>query len=205
MYFRTKRKVFKTNKIKFLLAIVIVLFANHVMGQDDKYEEFIIGEKIYKPGCGWFKLSTGTSYNIKREAYESSSNICYSFRVKNTYLQLGYHSSSDMFFTKRSSQKLNDLYISIGSRKETKKSNISVFAGPSYAYGANYFETNTLGLKYYKAFTRLGLIANAEYTFKIFYDMGLGLSIFGSYNERYKVAGIQLHVYLSGAFKGKIE
>lgn len=174
------------------------------IGQNDKYEEFIIGDKIYKPGSAWFKLSSGPSYNLNLETIESSSNLSYSFRVKDSYFQLGYHTSSNTFFTLRSYQKLNDLYVSYGIRRETKKTNISAFAGPSFSYGGHYFDTDPYGRKRYKGFTQLGLIINAEYTMKIFYDLGLGISAFGSFNRNYRVIGIQVHLYLSGALKGKI-
>ena len=178
--------------------------AINVVAQDDKYEEFIIGDKIYKPGCGWFKIASGGSYNLGLETYESSTNLSYSFRIKDSYFQLGYHASSNTFFTIRSYQKLNDLYISYGLRKESKKYNISAFTGPSFSYGGYYFDTDSLGRKRYKGFTQLGLVINAEYTRKIFYDLGLGLSAFASFNGSYKVIGIQAHVYFSGAFRGKI-
>lgn len=177
----------------------------NLAGQNEKYEEFILGEKIYKPGCGWFKVASGSSYNLKRDAYESNTNLCYSFRIKDSYFQLGYHVSSDVFFTMRSYQKLNDLYISYGWRKETNKSNISVFAGPSFAYGGYYFDTDSINNKRYKGFSQVGIIANAEYTKKIYYDLGIGISLFGSYNKNYKVVGIMLHVYFSGAYKGQIK
>lgn len=184
--------------------IVFTLLYLVSMGQEDKYEEFIIGNRIYKPGCAWIKVGLGTSYNIKLKTYEKNINLCYSFRVKETYFQLGYHASSDVFFTIRSYQKLTDLYGAIGMRKESNKSNISFFAGPSYAYGGHYFDTDTLGKKRYKGFTDLGIVVNAEYSRKIFYDLGIGLSLFGSYNKSYNVIGIQIHFYFSGAFRGQI-
>lgn len=200
MLLKTKRKVFKAYKILF----IILIFSNFVKGQDEKYEEFIIRDRIYKPGCGWFKIATGSGYNWQLDTYESSSNICYSFRVKDSYLQMGYHVSSNRFFTYRSVQKLNDLYIAYGWRKESVKSNISVFAGPSYAYGGYYYNTDSLGIKWIKGFSEIGLFASAEYTFKIFYDLGLGFSLCGSYNKYYKVIALQVHFYFSGAFKGEI-
>lgn len=199
------KQVKKRINIKYFLPVYLFFITFIVSGQNDKYEEFIIGEKIYKEGCAWFKISSGTSYNVNLKTYESSSNLCYSFRIKDNYFQAGYHVSSNVFFTIRSYQKLNDLYVSYGLRNETKKSNVSVFAGPSFAYGGYYFDTDTIGRKRYKGFTQVGIVVNAEYTKKIYYDLGLGISLFGSYNKNYSVIGLQFHVYFSGAFKGAIK
>jgi hypothetical protein len=194
-------------RVKNILFVVIVIHANFLIcqAQDDKYEEFIMGNKIYKPGCGWFKIGFGKSYNFKLNTIETNSNLCYSFRIKKYSFQLGYHVSSDQFITARTLQRLNDLYFSTGLRKESEKSNISIFTGPSYAYGAHYLHTDSMGEKYYRGFTRIGWIINIEYTRKIFYDLGLGLSMFASINNRYQVSGLMLHLYLSNAYRGQIE
>ena len=172
------------------------------------YEKFIIKEKIYKPGSSWLKFGTGTGFNWSRYKAENNANITVSFRIKNMYLQTGYHVSSDKFFTQRSYQKLNDLYLAPGWRRETRKSNFSIFAGPSLAYGGtfdHYSTSNGVTSKWYRGFNQIGLFGSVEYTFKIFYDLGFGVSLYGSYNKFYKVTGIQVHFYFSGAYKGAIK
>lgn len=207
IYTESKNLKVKTG-IKYLLFIVMLFFAFTVKGQDNKYEEFIIKEKIYKPGCSWLKFGVGVGYNWKHKENEQNLNLAFSFRAKNTYIQAGYHVSSDEFVTKGSGQKLNDIYVALGKRKETLKYNLSIFGGPSFAYGANfdhYSVINGVTSKWYKGFSDIGLFASAEYTYKLFYDMGLGVSIYSSINKNYFVSGIQLHIYFSGAFKGQIK
>jgi len=208
MFYIKIKQVNKRINIRYFLSLCLILLAFIASSQNDKYEEFIIKDKIYKPGCTWLKFGIGTGYNWNRQEGESNANLAISFRIKNLYLQTGYHVSSDMFFTQRSYQKLNDLYLAPGWRRETLKSNISVFAGPSFAYGGtfdHYCYTNGITLKYYRGFNQIGLFGSAEYTFKIFYDLGFGVSIYGSYNKYYSVTGIQAHFYFSGAFKGAIK
>jgi len=204
----TKPKSKVKIQVKYLLLFVTLFFVFTANGQGDKYEEFIIKDKIYKPGCSWLKFGVGNGYCWNRKVPEMNANLSFSTRIKNTYLQIGYHSSSDKFFTMRSSQRLNDLYLAIGKRKESLKYNLSVFGGPSYAYGGNfdhYSFTNGYTYKWYKGFTEIGLFASAEFTYKIFYDMGIGISLYSSYNKSYKVSGVQLHIYFSGALKGQIK
>lgn len=194
--------------IKYLLLFVTLFFMFSAKGQDDKYEEFIIKDKIYKPGCSWLKFGLGTGYNWKRYDSEQNLILAFSFRAKNVYIQTGYHATSDEFITKGSYQKLNDIYVALGKRKETLKYNISAFIGPSYAYGGNfdhYSIINGTTTKWYKGFSEIGLFVTAEYTCKIFYDLGIGVSLYSSINKSYFVSGAQLHIYLSGALKGQIK
>jgi len=208
MFYIKIKQVNKRVNIKYFLPLCLVLIAFIASGQNEKYEEFIIKDKIYKPGCSWLKFGTGMGLNWSRREVENNANLTFSFRTKNIYWQTGYHVSSDKFFTQRSYQKLNDLYIATGWRKETTKSNISVFAGPSFVYGStfdHYSISNGFVSKWYRGFNQFGLFGSIDYTFKIFYDLGLGFSLYGSYNKFYKVTGIQAHFYFSGAFKGAIK
>ncbi len=191
-------------KILVLFFYCCTFFSVIAKAQDSTYSEIIIKNDVYKPGSGWLKIGEGYGYNTVSKTFELNTFVSFSFRIKNYYAQTGYHVSSDKFFTQKSLQKLNNLYIAAGMRKESQKSNISVFAGPSYSYGGYLFDTDSLGEKRYKGFTEMGLVVIADYTFKIFYDLGFGLSLYGSINKHYNVVGIQAHFYLSGAFKGEI-
>jgi hypothetical protein len=209
MFYTKMKKVNKRFNIKHILPFCIVLFAFVAKGQSDKYEEFIIKDKIYKPGCTWLKFGVGMDFDWYQQEAESNANLAVSFRIKNMYWQTGYHVSSDKFFTERSYQKLNDLYLAPGLRRETNKSNASIFIGPSYAYGSTFDHYSTYNgvtdKKWYRRFNQIGLFGSVEYTLKIYYDLGLGLSVYGSINKYYSVTGFQVHIYFSGAFKGAIK
>jgi len=199
----------RSKKILFIIFIDL-LFSINLFSQNERYEEIIIKDKLYKPGSAWFKIGIGGSYNLKLKTFEVSSMLSASFRIKDYYFQTGYHVSSDKFFIKHAYQKLNDFYIAGGFRRETLKSNICAFIGPSYAYGAFYHHSSTDSISHkevlwYKGFNEIGLVTSIDYTYKIFYDLGIGASIYCSYNKCYSVVGIQAHVYFSGAFKGKIK
>ena len=193
---------------KNFILIIFVFSALFSIGQNEKYEEFIIKDKIYKPGSSWLKIGEGYSYHSALGAFEFSTVISYSIRIKNNYIQCGYHVSSEKFFTKHVYQKLNDFYLAGGWRKETQKANISAFIGPSYAYGATFHhvvDTGGVYNKYYKGFSEIGFYGSLDYTVKIFYDLGFGISLYGSVNRDYNVIGLQAHFYFSGAFKGEIK
>ncbi len=192
-------------KIVISYLCVFIFFSNYLIAQDNKYEEIIINNKIYKPGSGWLKVGEGYSYNSSLKSNEINTIVSLSFRIKNNYLQIGYHVSSDRFISQYTYQKLNNFYIATGLRKETEKKNISFFVGPSYSYGGYLFDNDSIGNKRYRGFSEIGFVAVADYTFKIFYDLGFGLSAYSSVNKNYTVFGIQAHFYFSGAFKGEIK
>lgn len=188
-----------------LSLLCFLLHAIFLSAQNEKYEEFIHNNRIYKPGCNFFTIESGAGFNPSLNTIESSSALSYSFRVNNTYIRIGYHSSGNKFFTQRSYQKLNDIFGIFGYRTENMKYNFSVFGGPSYAYGAKYHHTDSLGMKWYKVFGNIGLFACASLSYKFLYDIGAGLSVFCSYNKDYMVAGLKINIFFSGAFKGQIK
>lgn len=194
--------------IKPLLLLLFVISVCSAFGQDAKYDEIIIKDKIYKPGSSWLKIGEGYGYHYSLKQFEPNTLISYTVRIKNAYLQGGYHVSSDKFFTQPSYQKLNDFYIAIGKRKETQNANIAAFIGPTYAYGGtlnHVVDTGGVVQKWYRGFNALGIYGCIDYTFKIFYDLGFGISLYGSINKEYNIVGIQAHFYFSGAFKGEIK
>lgn len=189
--------------ILFLITFVIVTKA-----QTKNTEEFIAGNKIYKTGSNWLKIGEGVGYHFTLGQLEYNTILAYTFRIKQNYFQAGYHVSSDKFFTQPTLQKLIDFYLTYGKRKEAAHYNIAFFGGISYAYGGTYDHTeqiNNKPQKFYRGFTQPGLFGIADLTYKPFYDIGIGTSLYVSINKYYKVLGIQLHFYLSGAYKGTIE
>lgn len=191
-------------RILYILCLLLVPIIAYT--QND--EEFIIGNRIYKANSNWFKISQGMSYHFMLGEKEYNTTLAYSFRIKNKWFRAGYHVSSDKFFIKPSMQRLNDLFFLYGIRKEANKFNISTFAGLTFAYGGTFHHaewSNGTLTKWYVGFNQIGLFGTVDFTFKPTYDLGIGLSLFGSVNKKYNVVGIQLHIFLSGAYKGKIE
>lgn len=192
-----------------LITIFTFIIVNIISAQNDTiFEEFIIGNKIYKRGSNWLKISEGIGYHFSLQQVEYNTTIAYSFRIKKFYFQLGYHVSSDVFFTKPSLQKLNDIYICSGIRKEHRKADFASFVGISYAYGATFDHSewkNGTTSNWYRGFACPGLFITIDYTYKFTYDMGIGISTYGSINQQYNVVGLQLYFYISGAYRGQIK
>ena len=186
------------------LSVLLIVVTKQLSAQFTR-EDTVIENKIYRPYSNYLLLSVGKSYNIKNGEVETSGEVGYVFRVVDQFFQAGYHLSSDQFFLNRSYQKLNDIYIMYGIRKETINRNMDVFLGVSYAYGSTYWETDSLNKKWYKGFSVPGIRISADYEWKIFYDIGLGLNGYAEWNQYYPIIGFKINVYFSGAYRGSIE
>lgn len=195
-------------KIKIIFFIFLFFNMTWLSFSQESFEEFIIGNKIYKNGSNWFKTAQGIGYHFWLKQFEYNTTFAYNIRIKKIYMQFGYHVSSDVFLTKPTLQRLNDIYLTLGLRKEKRYFNIASFGGISYAYGGTLDHTEWKDgkmTKWYKGFSQPGLFGTVDISFKPLYDVGIGVSLYGSINKYYNVAGIQLHLYLSGAYKGIIE
>ncbi|NSW44447.1 MAG: hypothetical protein HPY79_01270 [Bacteroidales bacterium] len=196
-------------KFKIFFFILFFSIASFItFSQETQDETFIIGNKIYKKGSNWFKIGQGMGYHFWLSQIEYNTTFAYSFKVKKVYFQIGYHVSSDVFLTKPTLQRLNDFYFTVGQRKETRYFNLAAFGGISYSYGGTLDHTEWKDgklEKWYRGFSQPGIFGTIDLTFKPFYDIGTGISIYGSINKYYNIIGLQLHFYLSGAYKSTIE
>lgn len=196
--------------LKIQVIFLLVFTSSTAISQvvDDKYDEFLLKNKLLKPYCGYVTLSGGMNFNFLTVQPEKNFSLAYHFRVKNAHFLTGYHVSSDRFFMQRSYQMLSDIFFTYGYRKDSLKYNYGFYAGPTYGFGSTLaYVTDTDGkiTNWYKSFHNIGFYAEAEFTYKLSYDFGVGLSAYTSLNEDYCVAGLKVHLYFSGAFRGTIE
>jgi hypothetical protein len=158
--------------------------------------------RIYRQNAPYLTFAYGAGFGFESKKIEQNMTLSYQHFIKNVGLQLGYHSSSDIKVWWRSDQKLNDLFLGFGKRWESTRYNISVFGGPSYAYGSYTVIINkdSVDQLFPYRFKTLGFHAEAQATYKIAYDLGIGVSVYGSVNRHYPVVGAQIHLYFSTAF-----
>lgn len=161
---------------------------------------FVLHGKIYRQHAPNLTLGYGAGYNFKHDSIEQNMMITYHHFLGNMGLSLGYHTSSNIKVWWRSYQKLNDFWLGAGYHYERPRYHFSAFAGPSLAYGSwiawsdEHQENRAYG------FTTVGGVAEVQMTYRLFYDVGLGMSLYGSLNRFYAVAGAQIHLFFSTAF-----
>lgn len=156
--------------------------------------------RIYRQNSPYITFGYGAGYGFESRQLEQNMTLAFQYFFKNVGLQLGYHSSSDEKIWWRSYQKLNDLFLGVGKRWEGTRYNLAVFAGPALAYGS-YIDWNEERQKDWAyGFTTGGIHAQVMGTYKIAYDIGAGLSLYGSVNRYYSACGAQVHLFFSTAF-----
>ncbi|HBS88519.1 MAG: hypothetical protein A2W91_17905 [Bacteroidetes bacterium GWF2_38_335] len=216
--------------LKILLFFIVSLALlndsySQIVVEESKYDEFVLDNKIYKPYSNWLSLNVGIGYNFHESeslylddslissvsSYENNISLYFHFRIKDLWFNAGYHHSSEEFFLYRPPIRIDELFIGFGFCKDEKKYHLSGFVSPSFCVG-NYYNPipvydSTGSIHKYYLFTSyrdIGINIKTEFTYKIFYDFGLGISAYATLNRRYPLFGLQLHAYFSGAFKGNV-
>jgi len=155
--------------------------------------------RIYRQNASYITLGYGAGFGFESRQVEQNMSFSYHHFIKNFGLQAGYFSSSDTKTWWNSDQKVKNLSLGVGKRWEATRYNVSVFGGPSWASGS-YLWTDSLQKEKVHYFSTLGVHAEVLATYKISYDIGLGLSLVGCLNKQYSVAGAQIHLFFSTAF-----
>lgn len=169
---------------------------------DRRFPEVKIGDKIYQTGSNYLTADFGVANSYILKQQELSMAIAYHMRYKPVYFKFGYHYSDETFFLNNRLRNIsyhNDIIVAAGFRYELRYFNLAFFIGPSYAFGMIEDQENPLIGNGYRA---LGAVPELQLTYKFFYDIGIGTSLYGSFNKHYQAVGIRLHVYFSGAYRG---
>lgn len=169
--------------------------------QLDKYErmfpQIMYGDNVYQTGSNWLNIGLGKGYCTNFRKENTNVSISYHHRYKALHFRAGWHFSGPTFFMNRPMEQLNDIHIGGGFRLEDRWFHFAFFIGPSYATTWIPREDNPNITTIYP---QLGAHTELQFTFKYFYDLGIGTTLYGSFNKRYQVLGVQVHFYFSNAF-----
>ena len=204
-----------TSKKIFLLLIIIICsrFSTNAQSTDKgtrsltkwerKFGEVKHGNNVYQKGSNWLNIGFGKSYHLETESYNQNIALAGYFRYKAVFFNAGWHFSTPEivnwkpFKIVRSVEYLNDFHAGAGLRFEDRWYHFGFFIGPSWATTLVPNEENP---KISTLNHQLGAHVELQLIYKYFYDMGVGVSLYGSFNKRYQVAGVQLTFYFSNAF-----
>jgi hypothetical protein len=160
----------------------------------------VINDRIYRQNAPYLTFGYGAGYGFQSDSLEQNMSLSFQYFFKKFGLQIGYDASSDMKIWWRSYQKLNELFLGVGKRWESTHFNFAIFGGPSYAYGSYVAWNEERQKEWAYGFATLGFHTEFLATYKITYDIGMGLSVYASANPYYSAAGAQVHLYFSTAF-----
>jgi len=199
------------NKKLLILLSVFCLAGLTVIGQENDKKStntenpdsvYVIGKgrivyknKIYRQNAPYLTAGYGAGYSFESKKIEQDMSASFQYFFPKFGLQIGYHTSSDTKIWWKSYQKLNDLFLGVGKRWENTRYNFAVFGGPTWSYG-NYLVTDST----YQGFHSLAFRGEALATYKLSYDVGVGLSLCTSVNKDYSTVAAQIHLFFSTAF-----
>jgi len=156
-------------------------------------------DRIYRQNASYLTVAYGAGIGSQSQKIEQNMTLSYQHFIKKVGLQIGYLSSSDTKTWWNSDQKLKEFFLGVGHRWEGTRYNFAAFAGPSWVSGS-YLWVDTNDKTWVHYFSSVGAHAEIQATYKVSYDIGLGLTLFGSLNQYYSVAGAALHLFFSTAF-----
>lgn len=185
--------------------LLIFLFAlSYFEGQSQKdtlpfnrKEEVIYDSKRYRKYNNYLTFGVGKGYSDVRRLDQSYINLDFQFHLQREYFQVGLFMSGDEFLQSTSIQG----HICYGYRHEKEKYNLAAFVGPSYSYFVT-GSTDTSGVTTVKAHSVIGGYVCLSAVYKVKYDVGLGIELFGDFSSQQKQGGARIVLYFSGAYRG---
>jgi hypothetical protein len=180
----------------------------------DPEAEFIYRGRHYIPHSPWWTVGGGYGYNFSEKVGEPNFMLDVHFRIKRkhyfgagfvTQRERFFYNSDTLFYSHRwNRQSVNSIHALYGYRVEKINRNYGAFIGPSFNWGYDYLHTDENGYDWHEGYIEPGIYASLQYTFKLYYDLGAGLSAFTNLTPSSQVMGLTLHVYFSTAFKREL-
>ncbi|MFW5805325.1 MAG: hypothetical protein ACOCVX_02240 [Bacteroidales bacterium] len=168
-----------------------------------RFGKIRVGDRIYQTGSNWLTAGFGFGYSTSLDENHLNMAIAYHFRYKPVYFKIGYHYTDETFFLNNRLNNItfhNDFVGGIGIRHELNHFNFAFFISPTLAYGSVARPDEPHVADKYLA---LGVIPEVQLTYKFFYDVGIGTSLYGSFNKYHQCVGMRFHIYFSGAYRGE--
>lgn len=158
---------------------------------------FVIQNKKMKYYNNWLTGGAGMQQNLTyRRKYGFSGGVDYHFHIKHHYFQLGTVITGEKF----GSYDNYNFHLAYGKRFEDATFHAAAFVGISYSSG--YAKVDSTG-KYERHYKEPGIYIEGQLIKKLTYDVGIGVSVFGDYNQEQAIIGGRIIFYFSGAYKGK--
>lgn len=128
-----------------------------------------------------------------RKDIQRTIGVDFQFPIKTYHFQAGAMMSGEQFNSNNTIQG----HVGYGLRKETTKSNISVFIGPTIFTGVK--GDSSGDPEFYEG---MGAYVSFQVIAKLKYDIGIGAEAFGEVNYAQRLAGIKVILFFSSAYRG---
>ena len=158
-----------------------------------KNEEIVYDGKLYRVHNNYLTFGAGLLASSIRMEPQRTLAVDFHFPIKLMHFQAGVNLSGESFTSSNTVQG----HIAYGIRKETTKTNIAGFIGPSFYTGV---KANAAGdAEFYEG---VGLYVCFQTVAKVTYDIGLGAELFGEVNVDQSMVGLKVIAFFSGSYRG---
>jgi hypothetical protein len=158
-----------------------------------KKEEVVHDGKLYRVHNNYLTFGAGILASSIREQTQRTIGVDFHFPIQQAHFQVGVGMSGETFTSNNTVQ----AHLCYGIRKESAKSNIAGFIGPSFYTGVR---ANATGdAEFYEG---VGIYVCFQTIAKITYDIGIGAELFGEVNYDQNMVGIKVIAFFSGSYRG---
>ncbi len=172
----------------------------------NKKTEIKLDGKKYRIYNNYVTLGVGKGYNSAWNTGFITTGADFNFHIQKTYFQLGGYLQGPTFYDKLQVQ----MHGAAGYRKESYKYFWAAFGGLGYTNG--YYPLMLKGVSGKDSaranpppiMSEIGVYAALQMFYKVKFDYGIGLTIFGDANQKQAFVGARIELFFSGAYRGTI-
>lgn len=165
--------------------------------------EIKLDGKKYRIYNNYVTFGIGKGYNSIWNQGFVTTGIDFNFHLGKTYFQAGGYVQGPGFYNKEQVQ----LHLAGGYRKESYQYFWAAFGGISYSNG--YYPVMVNGIVHqdstvYPIMSQVGAYAALQMFYKLKFDYGIGLTVFGDVNSKQYMVGARIELFFSGAYRGTV-
>jgi len=191
------------NFLKTVFLILIYVGSTSAFGQEkplkkerppyDRKEEIIYDGKRYRIYNNYLTLGAGFANSTIRTESQRCLGLDFQFHIHRQHFQTGIQMSGGGFGNNNNIQ----AHLGYGIRRERNTTNLAVFFGPSFSTGVEGVAGQPA--VFYNVF---GVYGSVQAVQKFWFDIGLGLELFGDVSVKQQLFGFKIIAFFSGAYKG---
>lgn len=169
----------------------------------DRKREIRLDGKKYRIYNNYVTFGIGKGYNTVWSRFFHATAADFHFHIRKTYFQTGGYLQGRNFYDRQQIQ----LHLAPGYRRESYQYFWAAYGGFSYSNGyypvslQNAAGTDTV---IYDLMSEPGLYAAIHAFYKLRFDYGIGLTLFGDINKRQSMVGARIELFFSGAYRGTV-
>ena len=158
-----------------------------------KKEEIIHDGKLYRVHNNYLSFGAGMLSSSIRDKTQRTIGVDFHFPIQKAHFQVGVGMSGETF----TSNNTVEGHLCYGLRKETTRTNIAGFIGPSLYTGV---KADAAGDPLF--YEGVGLYVCFQVVAKLTYDIGIGAELFGEVNYDQNMVGLKVIAFFSGSYRG---